>query len=60
MSTSRNKPIKAIVLKPLFGAITINSYHLKVFTFEIELQKLATTKIDIKLRNIKKYRKWEW
>ena len=31
----------------------MNSYLFKVFTFEIEPQKLASTKLDIKSRNVK-------
>ena len=60
MSTLCSKHIKPIVFKPLCVDFAINTYPLKVYTFEIDLQKLVTTKLDIKSRNVKKYRKWEW
>ena len=60
MSTLDSKPLKPIVLKTLSRAFAINPYPFKVFTFEIEHQKLAFTKLDIKSKNVKKYRKWEW
>jgi len=60
MSTLISKPLKALALKAFIGNLLINTYHLKVYTFEIKPRKLASTKLDIKSRNVKKYRKWEW
>jgi len=60
MLSLSSKQLKTIALKPLCLDFVINTYLLKVHTFEIEPQKLAFTNLDIKSRNVKKAHKWYW
>jgi len=60
MSTWFSKQLKVIAWRPFKVGLEIHTNLFKDFSFEIEPQKLATTKVDIKSRNVKKYRKWEW